>query len=78
MRIGIVGAGGVGGYLAVLLAGREHDVVVVDQGEHVKAIDRNGIIIHSRARGDLHARVAAYENPAGVGLVDLVFYCVKP
>lgn len=77
MRIGIVGAGGVGGYLAVLLAGRGDDVAVVDRGEHVEAIRRDGIQIRSRARGDLHARVTATSDPATIGTVDLILYCVK-
>jgi 2-dehydropantoate 2-reductase len=77
MRIGIVGAGGVGGYLAVLLANRGNDVAVVDRGEHIAAIEREGITIRSRARGALHARVAATAGPATIGPVDLVLYCVK-
>jgi 2-dehydropantoate 2-reductase len=77
MRIGIVGAGGVGGYLAVLLANRGDEVAVIDHGEHVEAIARDGITIRSRARGELHARVTATADPATIGPVDLVLYCVK-
>ena len=61
----------------MLLAGRGNDVAVVDHGEHVDAIGRDGITIRSRARGELHARVTATVDPATIGPVDLVLYCVK-
>ena len=77
MRIAIVGAGGVGAYLGVLLADRNDDVVLVDRGEHVRAMAAEGVHIHSRARGELHARLPATEDPAEVGPVDLVLYSVK-
>lgn len=77
MRIGIVGAGGVGAYLGVLLADRGDDVVLIDRGEHLRAIVAEGVQIRSRARGDLHARLPATESPAEIGPVDLVLYCVK-
>jgi 2-dehydropantoate 2-reductase len=77
MRIAIVGAGGVGAYLGVLLADRGDDVVLIDRGEHVRAMSSEGVHIRSRARGELHAHLPATENPAEVGPVDLVLYCVK-
>ena len=77
MRIAIVGAGGVGAYLGVLLAGRGGDVILIDRGEHVRAMASGGVRIRSRARGDLHARLPATDSPAEVGPVDLVLYCVK-
>lgn len=77
MRIAIVGAGGVGGYLGVLLARHGADVTLIDQGEHLRALVTEGVQIRSRARGDLHALVPATDNPAEVGPVDLILYCVK-
>ena len=77
MRIAIVGAGGVGAYLGVLLANRGDEVILIDQGEHVRAIAEHGVSIRSRARGNLHVRLPATEHPAEVGPVDLVLYCVK-
>jgi 2-dehydropantoate 2-reductase len=77
MRIAIVGAGGVGAYLGVLLADRGDEVVLIDRGEHLRAIAAEGAHIRSRARGDLHARLPATAHPADVGPVDLVLYCVK-
>jgi 2-dehydropantoate 2-reductase len=77
MRIAIVGAGGVGAYLGVLLADRGDEVVLIDRGEHLRALASEGVQIHSRARGELLARLPATEDPAEVGPVDLVLYCVK-
>ncbi|MCC7367766.1 MAG: 2-dehydropantoate 2-reductase [Chloroflexi bacterium] len=77
MRIAIVGAGGVGAYLGVLLAGQNHQITLIDRGEHVKALARDGVHITSRARGELRAKLPATSDPASVGEVDLVLYCVK-
>ena len=77
MRIAIVGAGGVGAYLGVLLAGHGDDVFLIDQGEHLRALATNGVQIRSRARGELSAKLPATDNPAEVGPVDLILYGVK-
>ena len=43
MKICVVGAGAIGGYLAVRLAGVGHDVSVVARGPHLAAIRANGL-----------------------------------
>ena len=43
MRICIVGAGAIGGYLAVMLKMSGHEVSVVARGPHLEAINRNGL-----------------------------------
>ena len=43
MKICVVGAGAVGGMLAVRLANTGAEVCVVDQGEHLQAMQRNGL-----------------------------------
>ncbi len=46
MRIGIVGAGGVGSVVGGLLSHRGHDVTLVDQWpEHIDKIKRDGLLI---------------------------------
>lgn len=57
MRIGIIGAGAMGGTLAVLAA-RDHDVRVTARGAHLDAIRRDGLRL-SGAFGELHAAVRA-------------------
>ena len=43
MKICVIGAGAIGGLLAVRLAEAGEDVTVVDQGAHLQAIQRNGL-----------------------------------
>src|SRR5580692_10100575 len=58
MRIGIVGAGGVGGVLAGLLARAGNDVALVTRGAARDAIRAEGLHIDSPL-GVFHARVEA-------------------
>ncbi len=67
MKIGVVGAGGVGGYFGARLA----------RGPHLDAMRRNGLRVES-PKGDLHLpRVNADADPAAIGPCDVVMFCVK-
>jgi 2-dehydropantoate 2-reductase len=70
MRIGIVGAGGVGGLIAGLLARAGHDVVVVARGEAREAIAARGLRVDSPL-GAFSARVeiASAAEPAALEAV---------
>ncbi len=77
MRIAIVGAGGVGGLLAGLLARAGHEVLVVARGAHALAIREGGIRVDSPL-GRFAARVAAVSgDPGALGQADAVLVCVK-
>ena len=76
-RVAIVGAGGVGGYLAPLLQRQGVELALLDRGAHLAAIRSDGVRVRSRAHGELHARLPATDDPAEVGPVDLVLFCVK-
>jgi 2-dehydropantoate 2-reductase len=43
MKICVVGAGAIGGLLGARLALSGEDVTLIDQGEHLAAIRRNGL-----------------------------------
>ena len=43
MKICVVGAGAIGGLLAVRFAEAGEDVTVIDQGAHLEAIQRSGL-----------------------------------
>ena len=43
MKICVVGAGAIGGLLAVRLAEAGDELTVVDQGAHLRAIQRDGL-----------------------------------
>ena len=82
MRIGIVGIGGVGGYfggkLARAYAGSEnHEIIFIARGEHLKAIQKNGLQLLTRESDYVAWPNIATDNPSVAGLLDLVFFCVK-
>lgn len=60
MRVGVIGAGAVGGAIAALLARAGHDVEVTARGAHLDAILESGIHL-TGAWGDYTAHVAAGE-----------------
>jgi 2-dehydropantoate 2-reductase len=77
MRIAIFGTGGVGGYFGGLLAHAGHEVTFIARGEHLRAIQRNGLQVKS-VNGDFSVRPAqATDDPAQVGPVDYVVVAVK-
>ena len=77
MRIAVVGAGGVGGGYGAALAHAGADVTFIARGAHLAAMKKDGLRIES-ARGNTHLTpTQATENPAEVGPVDYVLFCVK-
>lgn len=58
MRIGVIGAGAVGGLLAALLHRAGHDVEVTARGDHLAAIQRDGLRVEG-GFGVIDARVRA-------------------
>lgn len=69
MRIGVIGAGGVGTTLAALLADEGHDVHLAARGAGAERIRRDGLRL-TGAFGDVEARAEADELlPAGLDLV---------
>jgi 2-dehydropantoate 2-reductase len=76
VRIAVVGVGGVGGYFGGRLAQAGEEVHLIARGEHLKAIRRDGLRVRSAA-GDFEVRAPASDDPAEVGPVDWVLFCVK-
>lgn len=77
MRVAIVGAGGVGGYLGARLAATGVDVVFIARGAHLAAIKKNGLKLESQL-GDLHiASPNITDDIRSVGPVDLTVLAVK-
>jgi len=61
MRVGVIGAGAIGGSIAALLSRAGHDVEVTARGEHLAAIRDHGIEL-TGAWGDFSAPVLANET----------------
>src|SRR5438309_5119393 len=77
MRIAVVGAGGVGGGFGAALAKAGADVSFIARGAHLAAMKAQGLQVRSD-RGDIHlAPTHATDNPAEIGEVDVVLFCVK-
>jgi 2-dehydropantoate 2-reductase len=77
MKILIMGTGGVGGYYGGLLAEQGNDVTFIARGAHLKAIQQDGLRVKS-VHGDFIVLPAqATDDPANVGPVDLILFCVK-
>ena len=77
MRIAIVGTGGVGAGYGAALAKAGADVTFIARGAHLAAMKANGLKVQS-PRGDIHlVPTQATDNPAGIGKVDFVLFCVK-
>jgi 2-dehydropantoate 2-reductase len=81
MRIGVVGAGGVGGTIAACLAAAGHPVSVLARGEHLAAIRARGLrfvdaLEAPDARGGTYA-VAAGAHARELGPQDVVFLATK-
>jgi 2-dehydropantoate 2-reductase len=76
-RIAIMGTGGVGGYFGAKLATAGYPVTFIARGAHLAAIQEKGLQILS-SKGNLlvtHANIT--NDPAAVGPIDYVFFCVK-
>ena len=77
MRIAVIGAGGVGGAFGAALAKAGSDVTFVARGAHLSAMKTKGLTVLS-PRGDIHLTpTQATDNPASIGPVDIVLFCVK-
>ena len=77
MRIAVVGAGGVGGGFGAALAKAGADVVFIARGAHLAAMRSEGLKVQG-GRGETHlVPTRATDDPAEIGKVDIVLFCVK-
>jgi 2-dehydropantoate 2-reductase len=76
MKIGIYGAGAVGGLMAAWLARSGHDVSVVARGAQLAAIRRDGLRVRSGTALERFS-VKADADPAKLGPQDYVLVAVK-
>ena len=76
MRIAVMGAGSVGGYLGGMLARDGHDVSLIVRGPHLVAIREQGLRV-VRDNEEFIVECDATGNPGDVGEVELVLLTVK-
>lgn len=78
LRVVVVGAGAVGGFVGAMLARAGHDVTLVARGDHGKAIETNGLTVETPTETLVvrTAVVSRVEDAAGAN-ADVVIVAVK-
>ncbi|MBI1385158.1 MAG: 2-dehydropantoate 2-reductase [Rhizobiales bacterium] len=76
MKICIYGAGAIGGYVGVMLAGSGAEVSVVARGPHLSAMQAKGLTVRFKD-GERTARLRAASDPAELGPQDYVIVALK-
>jgi len=76
MKIAVVGAGAIGGYLGGLLARAGHDVTLITRGAHRDAIRNHGLRVDSKG-ASFTVHPACTDNPAEAGPQDFVILSLK-
>jgi ketopantoate reductase len=76
-RICVVGAGAIGGLMAAKFALAGNDVTVIDQGQQLTAIQKNGIKLEWHDGKVQTAKVKAVNKPAEAGKQDVIVLAVK-
>lgn len=77
MKVAIMGTGGVGGWFGAKLSLSGEDVTFVARGEHLRAMREKGLKVFSPTGDMLVDPVKATSDPADIGPVDVVMFCVK-
>lgn len=76
MRIGVIGAGAVGGFMAGHLARARTEVAVLARGPHLAAIREKGLTVETRGER-WTSNVAASDRASDLGTVDVVVVTAK-
>lgn len=76
MRIAVMGAGSIGGYFGGMLARDGNQVTLIARGANLTAIKEKGLRIVAN-EGEFSVHCDATDDPAQVGVVDLIFLTVK-
>lgn len=77
MKYLIAGTGGVGGSIAAFLALNGNDVTCIARGEHLQAMQTNGLKLKSGLKGEHTIPVKARSAEEFCGKADVIFVCVK-
>ena len=76
MRVAVFGSGAVGSYLGSRFAAARADVHLIARGAHLEALRERGLTLIT-PDGITTTSVWATDNPASIGPVDIVLFCVK-
>lgn len=76
MKFCVFGAGAVGGFVGGMVARTNADVALVARGEHLSALQKNGLRIITPDE-EFTVTPPATDNPAELGIQDIVFLSAK-
>ena len=76
-KIAVIGIGGVGGYIAGLLAKAYPHVTMVARGARAESIRKKGLVLHSDYKGEIVAKPERVIPIQDMGQQDYIFICVK-
>jgi 2-dehydropantoate 2-reductase len=77
MKISIIGTGGVGGYFGGKLAKAGFDVTFLARGEHLKALQYNGLVVKSISGDFKIDHVKTTDKVKDLAQADLIIFGVK-
>jgi 2-dehydropantoate 2-reductase len=77
MRMAVFGAGGIGAYYGSRFAAGGVDVHLIARGSHLAALQADGLTVVTDDHGTMTLRLPATDDPATIGPVDFVLFCVK-
>ncbi|HEX8024787.1 MAG TPA: 2-dehydropantoate 2-reductase [Candidatus Limnocylindrales bacterium] len=75
-RVAVLGAGAVGAYLGSRLAKAGAGIHLIARGKHLDVLRQSGLTLITPS-GEETIHVAATDDPAGIGIVDIVLFGVK-
>src|SRR5262245_21078111 len=76
MKVAVFGSGAIGSYIGSRLAAARADVHLIARGAHLAALRENGLTLVT-PDGIATTPVWATDDPASIGPVDPVLFCVK-
>ena len=77
MKVCVIGAGAIGGYMAVRIAEVGHDVSVVARGQHLAAIRTNGLRLIEAEQELIASKLTATDRIRDLGQQDVVLLALK-
>ncbi len=77
LKIMIVGAGGIGGYLAAKLCSKYDSITLVARGAQLAAIRERGLTLVDEGTSSTVTPALCTDNPAEAGIQDAILLCTK-
>ncbi|HJP95679.1 MAG TPA: 2-dehydropantoate 2-reductase [Pyrinomonadaceae bacterium] len=76
MRIAVVGAGAIGGFIGAMLSKAGEDVTLIARGAHLRAMSEHGVRIHG-SLGEFVTHPKLTDDPANLKNVDVIILTLK-